>query len=133
MKLALDTNAYAALDAGIAPRLAEAVRGADAVGMPVIVIGELRFGFMNGNRPHENHVRLDRFLAAPRVSVLNLGDRTTWLFGEIATLLRRAGTPIQQDDMWIAALCKEHGFTLATRDQGLQRVLGLDVFDFGVD
>lgn len=130
MKLALDTNAYTALAAGTHATLNDAARGAEQLALPIIVVGELRFGFMNGSRAHDDHARLDRFLVAPRVSVLSVSDRTAWLFGEIATLLRRAGTPIQQDDMWIAALCKEHGFTLATRDRGLQRVVGLDVFDF---
>jgi tRNA(fMet)-specific endonuclease VapC len=127
VRLALDTNAYRALQEGD-QRLADEVRRAEVVGLPIIVLGELRFGFLNGSRLHENSATLERFLATPRVQVLDVGERTTWLFGEIATLLRRAGTPIQQDDMWIAALCKEHGFALATRDRGFSNVVGLDVF-----
>lgn len=129
MRLALDTSAYRALQEGDR-RLAGEVSRAEAVGLPIVVIGELRFGFLNGSRLHENSATLERFLATPRVRVLDVGDRTTWLFGEIATLLRRAGAPIQQDDMWIAALCKEHGFALATRDRGFRYVVGLDVFDY---
>ncbi len=56
--------------------------------------------------------------------------QTTHLFGEIATLLRQGGNAIQQNDIWIAALCKQHGFALATRDRGFQYVLGLEVIDF---
>ncbi len=129
MKLALDTNAYRALQEGDG-RLTDEVAGAEVVGVPVVVLGELRFGFQDGARLHENSATLERFLAVPRVQVLELGDRTTWLFGEIATLLKRAGTPIQQNDIWIAALCKEHGFALATADRGFRNVVGLDVFDF---
>jgi predicted nucleic acid-binding protein len=129
VKLALDTNAYGALQEGDA-RLAEEVSRAELLGMPIIVLGELRFGFLNGSRLHENNATLERFLATPRVRVLEVGEQTTWLFGEIATLLRRAGTPIQQDDIWIAAVCKQHGFALATRDRGFHNVVGLDVFDY---
>lgn len=129
MKLALDTNAYRALQEGD-EGLAGEVSRADVVGMPVIVLGELRLGFLNGSRLHENNATLERFLAIPRVRVLDLGEQTTWLFGEIATLLRRGGTPIQQDDVWIAALCKEHGFSLATRDRGFRNIVGLDVYDY---
>jgi tRNA(fMet)-specific endonuclease VapC len=129
VKLALDTNAYRALQEGEV-RLVDEVRRAEVVGVPIIVLGELRFGFLNGSRLHENNATLERFLATPRVQVLEVAQRTTWLFGEIATLLKRAEAPIQQDDMWIAALCKEHGFALATRDRGFQNVVGLDVFDF---
>ncbi len=128
MKLALDTNAYKALGEGD-PRLAGDMRRADAIGLPIIVLGELRFGFMNGSRLRQNTETLERFLATPRVQILELGDRTTRLFGEIATLLRGAGIAIQQNDIWIAALCKEHGFALATRDQGFQHVLGLEVIE----
>lgn len=129
MKLALDTNAYRALQDGDR-RLADQVERAATLGLPIVVLGELRFGFLNGSRLHENNTTLERFLATPRVQVLGVSEQTTWQFGEIATLLRRSGTPIQQDDMWIAAICKQHGFALATRDRGFRNVIGLDVLDY---
>jgi tRNA(fMet)-specific endonuclease VapC len=129
VRIALDTNAYRALQDGD-ELLADEVRRAETIGMPIIVLGELRFGFLNGTRLHEDNKALERFLATPRVRILDVGEQTTWLFGEVATLLKRAGTPIQQDDMWIAALCKQHGYALATRDRGFKHVVGLDVFDY---
>lgn len=126
MKLALDTNAYGALGEGD-PRLAQDMRRAEAIGLPIVVLGELWFGFMNGSSLRQNTETLERFLETPRVRILHVGEQTTRLFGEIATLLRRAGIAIQQNDIWIAALCKQHGFALATRDQGFQHVLGLEV------
>ena len=129
MKLALDTNAYKALGEGN-QQLAEEARTAEAVGLPVIVLGELWFGFMNGTKLRQNAATLERFLATPRVRVLELDRQTTRVFGEIATLLRQAGIAIQQNDIWIAALCRQHGFVLATRDRGFQQVLGLEVIEF---
>jgi predicted nucleic acid-binding protein len=128
VNLALDTNAYRALSEGD-QRLADHVRQADTVGLPIIVLGELWFGFMNGSKLRQNTETLERFLATPRVRVLQLAEQTARLFGEIATLLRQAGVAIQQNDIWIAALCKQHGFALATRDQGFHRVLGLEILD----
>lgn len=128
MKLALDTNAYKALGEGD-PRLAEDMRRAETVGLPIIVLGELWFGFINGSRLRDNSETLERFLATPRVRILELGEQTTRLFGEIATLLAQTGVAIQQNDIWIAALCKQHGFALATRDHGFHHVLGLDVVE----
>ena len=128
MKLALDTNAYRALGDGDS-RLAEDMRHAEAVGLPIVVLGELWFGFMNGSKLRQNTETLERFLATPRVRILQIGEPTTRLFGEIATLLRRTGIAIQQNDIWIAALCKQHGFALATCDRGFQRVLGLEVVE----
>src|SRR5271155_5828669 len=88
VKLALDTNAYRALAEGD-QRLAEEGRTAETVGLPIIVLGELWFGFTNGSKLHENTTKLERFLATPRVRVLELGEHTARVFGEIATLLRR--------------------------------------------
>ena len=129
MRLALDTNAYKALGEGHR-QLAEEARTAEAVGLPMIVLGELWFGFMNGTKLRQNASTLERFLATPRVRVLEADRQTTRIFGEIATLLRRGGIAIQQNDIWIAALCKQHGFALATRDHGFQHVLGLEVIEF---
>jgi predicted nucleic acid-binding protein len=128
VKLALDTNAYKALGEGN-PRLAEDIRRAEAVGLPIVVLGELWFGFMNGTKLRQNTETLERFLATPRVRVLHLDEQTTRLFGETATLLRQTGIAIQQNDIWIAALCKQHGYALATRDRGFQHVLGLEVVE----
>jgi predicted nucleic acid-binding protein len=128
VKLALDTNAYKALGEGNR-QLAEEARAAEAIGLPMIVLGELWFGFMNGTKLRQNAATLERFLATTRVLVLEPDRQTTRVFGEIATLLRKAGA-IQQNDIWIAALCKQHGFALATRDHGFQHVLGLEVIEF---
>jgi tRNA(fMet)-specific endonuclease VapC len=128
VKLALDTNAYKALGEGD-QRLAEDMRRAELVGLPIVVLGELWFGFMNGSKLRQNTATLERFLATPRVQILKLSEQTTRIFGEIATLLRQGGIAIQQNDIWIAALCKQYGFALATRDQGFQHVLGLEVIE----
>jgi len=69
VRLALDTSAYVHLQRD-APDLAEEVRGAEVIGVPIIVVGELRFGFVNGTRLHENTRILERCLAVPRVRVL---------------------------------------------------------------
>lgn len=128
MKLALDTNAYKLLGSGD-PSLAEDLRRAEKIGLPITVLGELWFGFMNGSKLRQNTETLERFLATQRVEVLQLDEQTARLFGEIATLLRKGGVTIQQNDVWIAALCKQHGFALATGDRGFQHVLGLEVVE----
>ncbi len=128
-KLALDTNAYRALDDGNYV-LADAVKSAAQVGLPVTVLGELYYGIFQGSRQNENISNLNRLLALPRVEILHIDEVTAKLFGEIATELRRKGKPIQQDDMWIAALCKQHGFALATADKGFDAITGLEVVGF---
>lgn len=128
-KLALDTNAYSALEGGNAA-LAHMVREASSIGLPIIVLGELYFGFEHGSRKSWNTARLEKFVASIRVDVLYIDTGTARIFGEISTELKRLGRPIQQDDIWIAALCKQHGYTLATEDKGFENIVGLDVAGF---
>jgi predicted nucleic acid-binding protein len=128
-KLALDTNAYRALGDGNA-KLAEQVRATAQIGVPIIVLGELYYGIFLGGKQEENLSNLNRFLASPRVDVLQIDELTAKFFGEIATELRRAGRPIQQDDMWIAALCKQHGYALATADKDFEAITGLELISF---
>src|ERR1700678_115050 len=95
VRLALDTNAHKAPGEGQQQR-AEEARTAEAAGLPMIVLGELWFGFMNGTKLRENAAPLERFLATPRVRVLELDRQTTRFFGETATVLRQAGIGEQQ-------------------------------------
>ena len=130
MKLALDTSVYAALEGGHEP-LAADIRRAERVGLPIIVLGELWFGFMNGSRLRQNSETLERFLATPRVQILQLDEQTAPASSERSPrcLEAKPAVAIQQNDIWIAALCKQHGFALATRDRGFHQVLGLEVIE----
>lgn len=127
--LALDTNAYTELARGNS-LLASYVKKSIRVGVPIIVLGEIQFGALNGEKVSYNLSLLRKFLATSRVEILSIDQTTTRLFGEIATELRRIGKPIQQNDIWIAAICKQHEFTLATNDKGFNAILGLEVINF---
>src|SRR6266568_1996968 len=124
-KLALDTNAYRALDDGNA-KLNSLIKTVPQIGLPVIVLGELYYGIFFGGKREKNLSNLNRFLALPRVELLHVDETTTKLFGEIATQLKQSGRPIQQDDMWITALCKQYGYALATADKDFDAVTGLE-------
>lgn len=128
-KLALDTNAYRALNDGNS-KLSKHVKSTAQLGLPIIVLGELYYGIFLGNERESNLLNLNRFLALPRLEVLHINEDTSRIFGEIATELRKKGKPIQQDDMWIAALCKQYGYTLATADNGFADIDGLELLSF---
>jgi tRNA(fMet)-specific endonuclease VapC len=115
VKLALDSNRYTDLCRGDAS-IAEAVEFAEKVWLPFVVVGELRGGFAVGNRPIENEAVLRRFLLKPRVEVLYPDDQTTLHYAGIYKQLRKQGTPVPANDMWIAALSLQHSLTLVTRD-----------------
>ncbi len=70
------------------------------------------YGFRNGNRYDENVSLLDDFLSDPWVSLLQVTRTTADRFGRIAAALRKAGTPIPTNDVWIAAHAFESGAEL---------------------
>jgi len=128
-KLALDTNAYRALDDGN-PKLSRHIKLAAQLGLPIIVLGELYYGIFLGTKQEDNLLNLNRFLAITRLELLHIDNTTARIFGEIACELRQKGKSIQQDDMWIAALCKQYGYTLATADKGFAEITGLEILSF---
>ena len=120
----LDTNGYTALHRGDA-RVLSALAGASTVFMSVVVVGELHAGFRGGRRRAFNVARLSKFLGGPTVRVLDATSRTAELYGEVKDALRLAGTPIPQNDVWIAAHTIEVGALLITYDRHFRGVAGL--------
>ena len=124
MKRLLDTNAYVALKRNH-EQVAEIVRQSTELVFSTVVIGELLFGFRNGARFDRNTRELDELLSAERVSVLPVTRTTADRFGRIAAALRKAGTPIPTNDIWIAAHVFESGSELVTFDRHFEAVGGL--------
>jgi tRNA(fMet)-specific endonuclease VapC len=115
MRLALDTNRYTDLSRGAADVI-HLVEHAEAVVLPFVVLGELRAGFSVGRRGAENELLLRRFLAKPGVGVLFADEQTTHHYATVYRQLRRQGTPIPSNDLWIAALVLQHDLVLCARD-----------------
>jgi tRNA(fMet)-specific endonuclease VapC len=90
--------------------------------LPSIVIGELLAGFELGNRRQRNRDELTEFLAVPRVAIVDVTQATGQRYAHIFAYLRREGTPIPTNDIWIAALAMEHGIELLTSDGHFGRV-----------
>jgi tRNA(fMet)-specific endonuclease VapC len=124
MNVLLDTNAYTGLLKG-EPRVAATVRAAEGVLMSPIVIGELLFGYRNGSRYAANLAELERFLANPYVDSPAINRHTGDYFCLIAAQLKRCGTPIPQNDVWIAAHAMETGAALVSFDVHFTRVENL--------
>ena len=121
MRVAVDTNRLTDLLRGDA-RLAERLGACDEVWVPLIVLGEIKAGFHGGTQRHRNEALLQRFLAKATVSVLLPGRETAEHYGRIFVQLKRAGTPVPDNDLWIAALALEHDLTLITRDRHFKRI-----------
>jgi predicted nucleic acid-binding protein len=115
MRVALDTNRYTDLARGDR-ELADRLERAEAVLLPFVVAAELLAGFALGTRARKNETVLAKFLRRPAVAVLWPDDQTLRHYAAVFRQLRTQGTPIPTHDLWIAALCLQHGLVLATRD-----------------
>lgn len=115
MRIALDTNAYSAVARG-EERAVALVRAAQHLFLPFVVLAELRAGFAAGTLGKRNEARLTAFLGSPRVSVLYADEQTTHHYATVFAQLRRQGTPIPTNDLWIAAIVLQHDLALLTSD-----------------
>jgi tRNA(fMet)-specific endonuclease VapC len=121
----LDTSAYSRLRAGDR-RVLDLVAEAEIVLVPVTVLGELHGAFELGSRARENRVALSEFLAEPFVAVVPVSSGVARQYGRVYAALRRAGTPVPVNDMWIAACTLDQGGCLVTFDHDFERIAGLD-------
>jgi tRNA(fMet)-specific endonuclease VapC len=115
VRVALDTNRYVDLCRGVTETVG-LIETAEAVILPFVVLGELRAGFIHGRRQAENERTLRRFLLKDGVEVLFADDQTTHHYASIFRQLRKQGTPIPTNDMWLAALVVQHNLVLHARD-----------------
>lgn len=117
----LDTSAYSHFMRGHAPAIV-LIDAADWIGIPAIVLGELWMGFGLGDRARRNARELQDFLVNPVVEELPADGDVARIFGEMAASLRRRGTPLPTNDIWIAATAARSGGTLLTYDEHFRRI-----------
>lgn len=84
--------------------------------LPFVVVAEMRAGFSHGTRQGQNELTLQRFLSKAGVSVLFPDEQTTHHYAAVYRQLRKQGTPLPTNDMWIAALVLQHNLVLHSRD-----------------
>ena len=110
----LDTNALSAIsdaDPAAVAYLAKATR----LAVPVIVLGEYRLGITQSRYRASYESWLEEWSRAATVLDVNL--ETTQYYSAIGLELRSIGKPIPTNDMWIAALSRQHGLPVLTRDR----------------
>ena len=119
----LDTNALSAFvdgDAGVG----EALRHEPRAAIPVIVLGEFRYGIAGSGSRREYEAWLSSHI--PDFDILFVDDRTAIAYAGLRMALKRAGRPIPANDAWIAALALQHRLPVLTRDEHFDAVPNLD-------
>ncbi len=128
MQMLLDTNTYTELARGSASALSK-VQRATHIFLTYVTLGELRAGFAVGSKTQQNEKVLQKFLASARVKVIFPDGETTQYYARIYAQLRKAGTPIPANDLWIAALSMQHGIPLYTFDAHFKNVESIDLLE----
>jgi tRNA(fMet)-specific endonuclease VapC len=119
----LDTNIVIALfrgDVTVQKNLARAER----VFIPSIVLGELYYDAHKSGQSEKNLAQIEEF--AGSITVLPCDAGTALEYGLIKDRLRRKGQPVPENDLWIAAVARQHNIVLVTRDPHFAGIEGLE-------
>ena len=120
----LDTNCYSAYLTGD-ERVLNVLVEADSVYMSIFVLGELFAGFRGGSKMQQNLDYLKRFLTKKSVKIMEATMETAEIFGDLKEKLKKNGSPIPINDVWIAAHALETSSVLITYDAHFQNITGL--------
>lgn len=118
----LDTHALSAFVEGDR-RLVTLLRAHEHLAIPVIVLGEYRFGIAASSKRGAYEAWLQLYLN--RFDILSINAETADIYAALRVELKTAGTPIPANDAWIAALALQHRLPLASRDAHYDNVRGL--------
>lgn len=118
----LDTNALSAVadgDASLEPLL----QRMSEPSIPVIVLGEYRYGILHSRERKHYEQWLTEYL--PNYRILDVSEETAVHYASVRAEMKKAGTPIPTNDVWIAALCRQYTLPLLSRDRHFDSVNGL--------
>lgn len=127
----VDTDVFSLMvkgqDVSINTRLQTLAKG-EAM-LSVITAGEFYYGVARAPVSKLRDQRAQRLLDF--FGLLPLDAEVAASYGTVRADLRRAGTPIGPNDLWLAAQALAHGLTMVTRNtREFQRVKGLKVEDW---
>lgn len=105
------------------PEVVEIIAGVERPCLPVIVLGEYRYGVMNSRERRTLLPKLDE--CERRFPILTVDAGTARFFALIKTELRTRGRFIPENDLWIAALARQHNLPILTRDRHFEAVPGI--------
>lgn len=109
----LDTSALSAWAEGRAT-VEPPLRVAQRLVVPSVVLGEYYFGIRQSRHRTRYEDWLARYL--PLTEIATVTSATTDAYADIRLELKRLGTPIPPNDVWIAALARQHGLAVLSND-----------------
>lgn len=126
-QILLDTNTYSNLHKGD-KTVRQAIFGSDQILMSVITLGELFRGFKEGSKEPANTILLEKFLDDPKIRIIEIKKSTAKVYGDISSVIRKKGTPLPSNDVWIASQAIETNSILITYDRHFLKIPGLKLW-----
>lgn len=109
-------------------KIADIISGYEKIVLPTIVLGEFKAGVDPKTTGGQRQLAvLDTFLDSPSVAVIPVTEDVASVYARLFRVLKENGTPIPQNDMWIAACVVESGATLLSFDGHFANVPLMDV------
>ena len=118
-KVAIDTNIAIAILNG-SENTVNYLRSFHQIFIPVTVSGELLFGAHNSKNTKANLINFRKFIAT--CHPLSVTNDVAETYASIRMALKRQGTPIPENDIWIAAICIENKLPLVTNDKHFHHI-----------
>jgi len=118
----LDTNALSAFVDGD-EAVGDILRRESRAAIPVVVLGEFRYGIAASRHRSEYENWLEKHL--PAFDILAVTEHTAMAYAALRVALKKAGQPIPANDAWIAALALEHRLPILSRDEHFDIVRGV--------
>ena len=104
------------------------IRKLEVIHIPVIVLGELYYGAKKSSRFRENIEKIKAFVS--QCEIYPVDETIVENYGEIKSVLANQGTPIPENDIWIAAIVKEYNLPIVTRDKHFRHIPVIEVIEW---
>ncbi len=131
----LDTNTFSAIMDQHPQAMAHAatLTSTDKVVICTIVRGEILYGIErmpHGRRRRDVEAKAANLFA--RTPCEDIPEAVADIYARIKRDAERRGTPLDENDLWIAATALAIGAVLVTSDSDFQRVTGLTIEDWTI-
>jgi tRNA(fMet)-specific endonuclease VapC len=118
-RICIDTNIAIDILNGN-PKILKFLDTYETIILPITVIGELRYGAYRSTKQSDNLVKIDAL--EMRCEIIEIESSIADFYGSVKAFLAGKGTPIPENDIWIAACCISIDVPLLTNDNHFKTI-----------
>ena len=109
-------------------KIADIISAYEKILVPAVVLGEFKAGADPNTACGQKQLEvLESFLDSPSVGIIPVTEDIASIYARIFRVLKANGTPIPQNDMWIAACAMDAGAMLISSDDHFASIPLLDI------